>query len=318
MLQIRDAFLAVLGAAVFATSSVGAAQPFPSKPVRIVTSPPGGGNDFVARLIANKLAVFLGAPMVIENRPSLLSAEIVAQATPDGYTTLLAGSTALFAPLVQPARFDPLKDFAAISMVSSSPAVLVVNPQFPAKSVKDLIAITRAQPGKFNYASSGSGGVLHLGAELFKKMTGVNIVRVSYKGSGPADRSVMAGETQLEFGTAPSVAPHIKSGALRALAVTSAQASALFPGLPTVASTVPGFEVTEFKSFWAPKGTPRRVVTRLNRELMRVLKLPEVVHSLEAAGSESTPGSPDQLSQFVTAEITKWRGVIKDAGINAR
>ena len=293
-------------------------QDYPSKAVRIVTSPAGGGNDFIARILAEKLSGPLGQPVVVDNRPTLITAEIVSKAPPDGYTLLLAGSTVMQGPLLRKVPYDPVKDFAPISIVDISPNVLVVHPSLPVKSVKELIALAKAKPGALNYASSGAGGTLHLAAELFKSMAGVNILRINYKGSGQAMTSVLSGETQLAFGTAAAAAPHAKSGKVTAVAITSLKPSALVPGLPTVAeSGLPGYEVITLDSFLAPAGTPAAIITRLNQELARVLDQADVKEKFLGAGSEAAPSSPEELGARLKSDLAKWGKVIKDAGITA-
>jgi tripartite-type tricarboxylate transporter receptor subunit TctC len=291
-------------------------QDYPNKPMRIITAAGGGATDVAARLIAQGLAGGFGQPVVVENRPSSLVGEIVAKAPPDGYTLLVVGSAFVIGPLLQKTSYDPLRDFSPISLTSSSPNILVVHPSLPVKSVKELIALARARPGELNYGSGPAGSSPHLAAELLKSMAGVNIVRISYKGGGPAVIGLIGGEVQLMISPAGSVSTNIKSGKLRALAVTSAQPSALLPGLPTVAATgVPGYESSSLVGMLAPAGTPETISNRLNQEIVRVLNRVDVKEKFLNAGLETIGSSPGQFAATMKSEIAKWGKVIKGAGI---
>lgn len=307
----------VIGAVTLSTGVI-CAQEYPNRPVRIVCAAPGGGADFVARLIAQGISGSIGQPIIVENRPSNLTGEIVAKAIPDGYTLLLAGGTFMFAPLLSAMPYDPIKDFSPITMLAKAPNVIVVHPAVPAKSVKELIALAKAKPGELNYASGGTGSSLHLSGELFKAMAGVNIARINYKGTGPAINDLVGGQVQMAFSSAATVAPHVKSGRLRALAVTSLQPSPLAPGLPTAtASGLPGYEVESIDYMLAPARVPSLPIKVLNREIVRVLNLPDLKEKFLNAGIEAAPSSPAELAATMKSEIVKWGKLIKDAGIRA-
>jgi tripartite-type tricarboxylate transporter receptor subunit TctC len=293
------------------------AQGFPNKPIRIVTSAIGGGNDITARLLAQWTSGPLGQQVVVENRTSLLAAETVAKAQPDGYTLLFAGSSFTVLPLLQKA-YDPVKDFAAVSMIDSSPVVVVIHPAVPIKSIKELIAFAKAKPGVLNYGSGTTGGAQHLPVELFKSMTGTNIVRIPYKGAGPALNDLIGGQIQMMFTTAASASPHLKSGKLTGLAVSSIKPSALAPDLPTLAAAgVPGYEFLIVDAMMAPAKTPAAVVNRLNQELVRALNTSEAKEKFLSFGAESAPSTPAELAAFIKSDTIRLGKLIKDAGIRA-
>ena len=299
-------------------AGIACSQDYPSKPIRIVTSLPGGGGDFEARLIAQGISGRLGQQIIVDNRPSGLLGEIVAKSPPDGYTLLLAGSTMAFAPLMGKTSYDPIKDFAPITILARAPNVLVVHPSLPAKSVKELIALAKARPGELNYSTGPAGGTPHLSGELFKAMAGVSIVRSPYKGGAPAIVGVMSGQDQMSFNTVVAVAPHVKSGRLRALAVTSATPSALAPELPTVAASgLPGYEIIAVDFMLAPVKTPAPIISRLNQEVVRFLQQADVKEKFLATGVEAAPSSPEELAASMKSEIAKAGKLIKDAGITA-
>jgi tripartite-type tricarboxylate transporter receptor subunit TctC len=302
---------------VLALAAPGAAQTYPTKPVRIVVGGVGGGSDTTARMIAAVLSPALGQQVVVDNRPSgIIPGDIVAKAAPDGYTLLVSGSSLWISPLLQTVPFDPVKDFAPITLAATSPSVLTVHPSLPVKSVKDLIALARARPGDLNYGTSGQGSAPHLSAELFKAMARVDIVRVNYRGAGAALNDLLAGEVQMTFGTTSSVVPHLKSGRLRALAVSSPGRSALLPELPTIAeAALPGYESTSPATLFAPAGTPRAIIERVNKEVVQGLKRPEPKEKLFNIGLEVTGSSPEELGAMVKSEIGKWGNLIKQAGI---
>ena len=286
----------------------------------MVTSGVGGGADFVARLIAQGIASPLGQQVVAENRGGaggVIPGEIVAKAPADGYTLLFYANTIWLAPFMRDRTpYDPLRDFSPITLAGSSPNMVVVHPLLPVKSIQDLIALARAKPGELNYGTSGNGSASHLAGELFKAMAGVNIVRINYKGAAPAFNDVVAGQVQITFGSAALVLPHLKSGRLRALAVTSARPSALFPGLPTVAASgLPGYETDALFGMFAPAKTPEAIVSRLNQEVMRFLKSPEARERLLNAGVEVAGTSPEGLTATMKADMARMGKVIQDAGI---
>ena len=304
------------GLVVF-TPAIVCGQDYPTKPVRFVTSAPGGGADIVLRVVGQSLLPNFGQPLVIDNR-GLIGAEIVSKAAPDGYTLLLDGASVWISSLLQKTPYDPVKDFSPIMVAAATPNVLVIHVSVPANSVSDLIALVKAKPGTFNYGSGGTGGTSHLAGELFKAMTGANIVHVPYRGTGPAVAALVGGEVQLLFASAATVLPHVKSGKIKALAVASTRPSALAPGLPTVsASGLPGFESVLLLGMFAPARTPPAVINKLNREIARVLAAPDVVTKLASAGLEPVANSPEDFAAVLKADLSKWGKVINEAGIRA-
>ena len=292
------------------------AQDYPSKPIRIVTSPAGGGNDFPARFVARGLSGPLGQQVIVDNRPTVLIGEIVAKAPPDGYTLLVSGSPHWIGPLIEKASYDPIADFAPISMLDRAPVVLVVHPSMPVTSVRALVQLAKARPGDLNYSSGGAGGSNHLGAILFNHLARVNIVRVPYKGSGPAMTAVMSGEVHLMFPGVGAVAPHVKSRRLRALAVGSAQPSAFLPGVPTIAASgVPGYESDAKHALFAPAGTPAAIVARLNQEVVRLFQTPEARGIFVKGGVEAATCSPDELTAIMKSERETIGRILRAAGI---
>ena len=300
-------------------ADVVSAQSFPNKPVRFVTSEPGSANDITARLISQGISGPLGQPVIIDNRGgAVTSGTIVSQAPPDGYTLLIQSSALWSGPLLQTTAYDPVRNFSPITLATRSPGVLVVHPSVAANSVKELIALARAKPGVLNYGSGLTGASNHLAAELFKTMAGVNIMRISYKGGGLIINGLLRGEVQLSFPTAAAVASHVKSGRLRALAVTSAEPSALVPGLPTVAASgLPGYESEVTSGVFAPAKTPEAIVKRLNQEIVRLLNQPDIKQKFFDSGVEIVGSSPEQLAAKIKSDIARLGKVIKDAGIRA-
>ena len=293
-------------------------QDYPGKPIRIVSPGPGGGADFVTRFIAQGISGPLGQQIVVDNRPAgVIPGQIVSKARPDGYTLLVTGNSFWIAPLMQDnSYYDPVKDFSPITSAVGSPNILVVHSSVAANSVKDLIALAKAKPGALNYASSTAGGSVHLSAELFKYMAGVNIVRINYKSSGGSVNALVGGEVQLMFANAPTVTPHVKAGRLKALAVTTLQPSALYPELPTVAgSGLPGFEVASLFAIFSPAKTPAAIVSRLNQEIVRYLARADVKEKFFAAGVETIGSSPEELAAAMKSEMARMGKVIKDNSI---
>lgn len=310
-------WMVLIGMAVLSAGVV-SGQDYPNKPIRMVSPGPGGGADFVARMIAQGISGPLGHQVVVDNRPAgVIPGQIVSKARPDGYTVMVNGNSFWIAPLMQDnIPYDPLKDFSPVALAVGSPNILVVHPSVAANSVRELIALAGARPGALNYGSAAAGGSVYLSAELFKHMTGVDIVRIGYKSSGASVTALLAGEVQLMFANAPSVAPHVKSGRVRALAVTTLQRSALFPELPTVASAgLPGFEVASVYGIFAPAKTPAAIVKRLNREIVRFLGKADVKEKFLAAGVETIGSSPEDLAAAMKSEITRMGRVIKAGGI---
>lgn len=269
-------------------------QDYPNKPIRVVTGEPGGGSDFAARVLAQGLTTALGKQVVVDSRAVLVIMETVARAPADGYTLLFYGSSVWLAPFLRnDVNYDPVKDFSPITIAIRAPNVLAVHPSVAAASVGELIALARVRPGVLNYASVGSGSTAHLAAELFKAMAGVDIVHIPYKGGAPAVNDLISGQVQLMFGTAGSVAAHIKSGRVRGIAVTSPQPSELFPGLPTVAASgLPDYQSGTLQGLFAPARTPAAIIRRLNQEAVGVLKKTEVREKLFGGGVEVVASAP--------------------------
>lgn len=292
------------------------AAEYPVKPLRIVTSEAGGGNDVPARIVAQGLTLALGQQVVIENRPSgVVPAEIVAKAAPNGYTLLFYNNALWTAPLIQTTPYDMLRDFTPVSAVARAVNVLVVNSALPAKSVAELIALAKTKPGGLNYGSSGTGASNHLAAEMFRTMAQIDIVRVNYKGAGPALTALIAGELQLMFPSAGAATPHVRAGRVKALAVTSAAPSALFPGLPAIAATLPGYESLAIYGVFAPAGTPPAIIVRLNTVIAQFLARADIQERFAAAGMDAAASTPGQLSASVQAEVARIGKVIRAAGI---
>jgi len=290
-------------------------QTYPTKPIRIVTAPAGAGNDFVARVIAQGLSGSLGQQLVVDNRPAGIVGELVAKAPADGYTLLAIGSVLWLTPLLQDhVPYDPVKDFSPISVTARSVNILVVHPSVAANSVTELIALARSKPGQLNYATGGTGASNHLAAELFKSMAGVDLVRIPYKGSGPAVNDLVSGQVHMMFPTTAAGLPHVRSGRLKALGVTSLQPSALAPGLPAVAeSGLPGYESVVMYAIFAPARTPAPIVKRLHAELAQYLKSAGATERFFNAGIEVVGSSPGELATAMQSEMTRMGKLIKDA-----
>ena len=290
-------------------------QEFPTKPIRIVAGSPGGGGDLASRLIAQGISGPLGQQVIVDNRGNA-TGEIVSKALPDGYTLLVDSGGFWISPFIQKMSYDVVRDFSPLAMLTTSPNILVVHPSVAANSVKELIALAKAKPGTLNYGSAGQGSSPHLATELFRSMTGVNLVHVPYKGAGPAVIDLIGGQIQMMIGSAPSVTPNIKAGKLRPLAVTSAQPSALAPGLPTVAASgLPGYEAATLMGMFAPAKTPASVISRLNREIVRALNQPDIKEKLFNGGSEVVGSSVEEFAVKLKSEMAKWGKLVKDAGI---
>ena len=308
-------------AVLLALMALGAqAQSYPSRPVRlIVPLAAGGGMDTVARGVALKLTDSLGQTVVVDNRGGgggSIGAELVAAAAPDGYTLIMMSATSVIHPMMYKARYETLRDFAPVSQVTSQPYVIVVNSAVPVASVKELIAYAKANPDKLNYASSGNGSLIHLATELFRITTGTRMTHIPYKGIGAAYPDLLGGNIQLIFASIISAQPHIKAQRIRALAVTGPKRASSSPELPTVAEAgVPGYAVTQWYAVFAPAGTPKAVVDRLYRDIVKVLQLSEVTMRMTADGAESVGSTPQQLAAHVKTERDKWAKVIKETGI---
>jgi tripartite-type tricarboxylate transporter receptor subunit TctC len=323
---MKHRILATLAAAVgvlLAAPAPAQTWPAPNKPIRIIVpTAPSGGNDVMARIVAQKLGERMKQPVIVENKAGgngSIGSEAVAKAAPDGYTILFGYiATHGINPGLSKLPYDAVKDFAPIARIADAPNVLVVNPSVPVKTVQELIAYAKAKPGSLNYASAGNGTAPHIAAEEFKLRTGIDMTHVPYKGSGPAVGDTLAGQTQVMFASLVAASQHIKSGKLRGLAVTGKARSPLFPSLPTVAeSGVPGFEVVQWYGFFAPAKTPPEIVDRLNREINAVMKDPDTVKRFSDQGADVVTGTPQEFGAFVKAEIEKWSAVIKAAKITA-
>ncbi|MBI4191064.1 MAG: tripartite tricarboxylate transporter substrate binding protein [Betaproteobacteria bacterium] len=321
MMIPRSAILLFSACMIIFGTGTAAAQNYPDKSIRVVTSQAGGGNDYSARLIALSISGSLGQSLIIDNRgggSGVIAMDIVAKAPADGYTLLFQSNGLWTLPFIQSVPYDIVKDFAPITLSGSTPTILVVHPLVPVKSVRELIALAKSKPGELNYGSASTGSATHLAAELFKSMAGVNIVRVAYKGSGPAITDLIGGQVQLMFAVASSVTQQIKAGRLRALAITTAQPSALAPDLPTVASSgLPGFESASTQGWWAPARTPAAIVARLNQEIVRAINRPDVKQKFFSAGVEVVGSTPEQFAAYIKADMAVVGKLVKDAGIRA-
>ncbi len=293
------------------------AQTYPAKPVRIITSGVGGADDVASRIVAQGLAAVLGQQVIVDNRASgPLPVEVTLKSPADGYTLMLYGSTVWLGPYLRNNAPDPLKDFAPITLAATAPNILVVHPSLPVKNVKELIALATIHPGALNYATTGIGSSPHLAAELFQAMAHVQFVRISYKGAGAALTDLIGGQIQLTFATASSVSPHLKTGRLRALGVSSAHESVLLPGLTTIAAAgLPGYESSSLQGVFAPAGVPATILQKLSQELMRYLHSAEAKEKFLAVGAETVGSTPEQFAAAMKAEMTRMGKVIRDAGI---
>ncbi len=320
---VRCAAIAVIAAASVAAAQVAHAAAYPTKPLRLVTgSAPGGGSDFVARALAEKLSERFGQQVLVDNRPGAggaIGADVVAKANPDGYTLLLnTGSAIAVNPSLQPQPYDVKRDFAPVMQVSRAPFVLAVNPALPAKSVSELIQLAKANPGKYSYASSGIGAMSHLAMELFKNMAGVNVVHVPYRGSAPAAVDLIAGQVQLAMNNIVPTLPHVKSGRLRALGVSGPLRSPVLPQVPTVAeAALPGYEAMQWYGVLLPAKVPKPIAALLHREISAVLQIPIVRTRLTEEGGDVVGGTPEQFAAYIALETAKWARVVKVAGVKA-
>ncbi|MGF7005360.1 Bug family tripartite tricarboxylate transporter substrate binding protein [Aminobacter sp. BE322] len=315
--------LGLSAASLLAVGAQATAQQFPDRPVTLVVPfAAGGSTDVVARIIAQKMSDDLGQQVVVENVAGAggnIGADRVARAEPDGYTILM-GTVATHAlnPLILKTKpYDPEKDFTPVSLLVVVPNVLVVNPELPAKTVQELIALLKADPEKYAYASSGNGTPLHLSGELFKAMAGVNIQHIPYKGAGPALNDVVGNQVPIMFDNLPSSSPHIKSGTLRALGVTTAERAPSFPDVPTIAEAgVPGYETYTWNALFAPAGTPKEIVDRLNASANKAMKDPAVIEKMNGFSARIVGSTPEELGAHVKAELAKWEPVVKGANIS--
>jgi tripartite-type tricarboxylate transporter receptor subunit TctC len=301
-----------------------AQQTYPAKTVRMIVGyPPGGGTDIVGRIVAQKLAESLGQQVVVDNRGGAtgnIGTEIAARSPPDGYTILMGNvaPNAINVSLFQKLPFDPVADFAPVSLVASTPNILVVHPSLPVKTVKDLVALAKAKPGVLNYPSAGVGSSSHLAGELLAILTGIKIAHIPYKGGGPAMIDTISGQMQMMFATMPAAMPHVKSERVRPVAVTSAKRSQTMPQLPTIAETgVKGYEASTWYGVLVPARTPRAVVDRLHGEIVKILAAQEMRERLGSQGFEPVGNTPEEFAAYIKSEIAKWGRVIRTAGIKA-
>lgn len=302
--------------------AVAAAQPYPAKTVRIIVPfAPGGGNDFIARFMAQRLSASLGQQFVVENRPGaggMIGVEAGVKSAPDGYTLTLISNSYTVNPSLYKLRFDPLVDIAPVIQISRGPYIVVVHPSLPATSLRELVAIAKAEPGRVFFASSGQGSVGHLATELLASAAGFKLNHVPYKGTGPALTDTIAGQTNALLGSTASTLPHVRTGRLRALAVTSGARLASEPDIPTVAEAgVSGAETVLWHGLIGPKGMPRAAIDRLNAEVSRVLQLRETAEQLQNDGVSPAGGTPEELLATIRGEIELWRRVANDAGVKA-
>ena len=294
---------------------------YPTKPIHIVVpSAPGDGSDLTARLISDQLSSALGQPIVIDNKlgaGGVVGTEFAARQPADGYTLIMAnaGSHAINAALYSKLSYDPAKDFTAVALVAVSPNMMSVNPSLPVKSIGEFIAYAKAHPGEINYASGGNGSSAHLSAELFKSMAGISMNHVPYKGSTPALTDLIGGQVQVMIGNLPPMLPHVKAGKLRALGVTTSKRYPGLPDVPTVAeSGLRGFETVAWFGLFAPAGTPREIVARLNREVNAIIAKPEIRDRLLGIGMEPSPGTPEEYATRQASDIAKWKKVVAESG----
>lgn len=309
-------------AAVFGAANPVPAQTFPDKPIRIVVPfAAGGSSDLLARSVARFMSDGLKVPVIVDNRPGaggVIAMDAVAHAAPDGYTVLFAtNGTHSIGPALYPARkIDPLKDLAPIGLLHTLPNILLVNPGVPAKNVSELIAYAKANPGKLNFASAGNGSASHLFGELFKISAGIDIVHVPYKGGGAAMPDLMAGQVSMMLETIPNAIPHVRSGKLNALAVTSGKRSSAAPEIPTVAeSGIPGFDASSWTGLSAPAGTPKAIISILNAETVRIARIPAYLDILKTMGTDATSSTPEAFDAYTRKDIAKWTAVVKKANV---
>jgi tripartite-type tricarboxylate transporter receptor subunit TctC len=318
--KLHLAALALMGAVLAQAPGEALAQAYPAKPIRfIVPFATGGVADVVARTIAPELGKALGQPIVIENKGGAggtIGTAQAAKAAPDGYTFLIPAASHTTTPgLYASLPFDPVKDFVAVTQVVTVPYMIVVHPSSPAKNVREFIALGKSKPGALTYGSAGNGSSNHLAGELFEIMAGVDMVHSPYKGSGPALTDVMGGHIDFMFDTVNTSVGHIKAGTLRAIGIGTLKPSKVMQGVPTIAATVPGYEAATWIGVLAPAGTPRDIVLRMNREIVKVLQMPEIQERLATSGAEPVGSTPEEFDAYVRSEIAKWNRVIKQAGV---
>ncbi len=310
------------GLVLAAFCGAAAAQNYPAKTVRMVVGyPPGGPTDVLARIVSQKLTQTWGQQVIVDNRPGasgMIGAEFTARAAPDGYTLLMVPVTYAVTPsLFAKMTYDIEKDLSPVAQVAAAPFILVVHPTLPVKTVKDLIALDRRSPGQINFASASTGGMPHLAGELFNSMTGTKLVHIPYKGAAPATTDLLSGQVTLMFNNMLSAMPQVKAGRLRAVAVTSSKRSAAAPELPTIAETVPGYEASGWYGAFAPAATSKELIGRLNAEMNRIMKMPDVTQRLAGDGVEAVGTTPEQFGAYLKQEVAKWGKVVKASGAKA-
>ena len=318
----RRALMGCLVALSFSTAPLSAyAQAYPAKPIKfVVPYPPGGASDVTARILGQKLSEAYGQPVIIENRPGAngnIALDAVAKSAPDGYTILMGnvGPNAINAGLYKSLPFDPIASFAPITLTSTVPIVLLVNPSLPVKNAKELIAYIKANPGKTNFASGGNGSATHLTAEMFKSMAGLDIQHVPYKGDAAAMMALMGGDATMTFATIVAATPQIKGGRVRAIGIAANKRAASFPDVPSISdSGLPGFESTSWGGVLAPSGTPPEIIASLNSQIVKILRMPDVKEKITGLGADIVGSSSAEFADYLKAEISKWSGVIKTSG----
>jgi len=324
MKQSKRIFVTLIAALCAVGAPAFAQDKWPSKPIKyIVPFPPGGTTDILARLIGQKLSTALGQPVLVENKAGAggnIGSDFVAKSAPDGYTILggTISSHAINVSMYKEMPYDPVKDFVPITLIGTNANVLIVAPSNPAKTAQELIAQAKAKPGSMSFASAGNGTSQHLSGELFKAMAGLDMVHIPYKGSAPAIQDVMAGQVPMMFDTTVVAAPHIKSGSVRALAVTSTKRVKGMETIPPLSEAgVPGYQIVSWQGIFAPAGTPKDIVVRLNAELVKIIAMPDIRERLDSLGVDPVANTSEEFSAFQKAEIAKWAKVIKDANIKA-
>lgn len=302
------------------TVFVAHSQPYPTRPIRLVVPyPPGGGTDIIARIVGQKLTDNLGQQIIVDNRGGAggtIGTDIVAKSVPDGYTILMAPTSHVINPSIySKLPYDTVKDFVPITFAVSATILLVVHPSVPAKSVKELIALAKARPGQLNFGSAGNGTVFHLAAELFKRQAGIDMVHVPFKGGGPTIANLVAGQVSLAFETMLALSPFLKAGRVRALAVASAKRSSVMPELPTIAELgFPSIVAENWYGVYAPAGTSKTIISRLNTEIVKILRAQEVKERFQGLGTEVVASTPEELAEYIRSEIEKWSKTAKEAG----
>ena len=309
------ALLLGIGMTLAAVGNV-AGQTYPTKPIRIVTGGPGGGADFASRVMAAGLAGSLGQQVVVDNRGGVIPGEIVSQSAPDGYTLLCYPGSLWIGSLMQKTPYDPLRDFAPISMLVTSPILLVVHPSVPVKTIKELIALAKTRPGALNYSAAGTGGASHLAGELFKAMAGVDIVLIPYKGAGAAITDVVGGQVHMTFGNAASVAPHLKSGRLRALAVTTLKRTAALPNVPTFVEQSIPIALSAWFGISVPTKTPPDIIARLNTEIVKAMRKPAIRERVLGLAMDPGENSPAEFMAFMKEDFVRWTEAVKAAKLD--